>query len=153
MGKKRIIKKSTDELIREREEVETAVRKVAETPSAMRPRGASVGIAHVLATWNNTLISLCNERGDVLASSSAGSIGFRGTKKSTPFAASRVAEALAEKAKRAGINRVSVVVRGIGAGRESAIRSLASHGLDIMSIRDLTPIPHNGPRPPKPRRV
>ena len=152
MGKKRIVTQNTDELIKEREEVETAVRKISvQSPSPKA--GAVSGVAHILATWNNTLISLSNEHGDVLAHSSAGAVGFKGTKKSTPFAASRVAEALAEKAKRVGVNRISVVVRGIGAGRESAIRSLASHGLDITSIRDLTPIPHNGPRPPKPRRV
>ena len=152
MGKKRIVTQNTDELIKEREEVETAVRKVVAQNSPPKV-GAVLGVAHILATWNNTLISLSNERGDVLAHSSAGAVGFKGTKKSTPFAASRVAEALAEKAKRVGVSRISVVVRGIGAGRESAIRSLASHGLDITSIRDLTPLPHNGPRPPKPRRV
>jgi len=152
MGKKRIIKKTTEELLKEREAVESAVRRVAQEPEG-RVRGQAHAIAHILATWNNTTISFTNEKGDVIAQTSAGAIGFSGTKKSTPFAASRVAEAAAEKAKRAGISRVSVMVKGVGAGRESAIRSLASHGLELVAIRDKTPIPHNGPRPPKPRRV
>ncbi|OHA47894.1 MAG: 30S ribosomal protein S11 [Candidatus Terrybacteria bacterium RIFCSPHIGHO2_01_FULL_48_17] len=128
------------------------MRRVAEEGEGQR-RGPATAVAHILATWNNTIISLTNEKGDVLAQTSAGAIGFSGTKKSTPFAASRVAEATAEKAKRVGVSRISVVVKGVGAGRESAIRSLASHGLELTSIRDKTPIPHNGPRAPKPRRV
>lgn len=152
MGKKRIIKKTTEELLREREAVEGAVRRAGEE-AAPSTRGPQTGIASILATWNNTIISLTNEKGDVLAQSSAGAIGFRGTKKSTPFAASRVAEALAEKAKKLGVVRVAVNVTGIGAGRESAVRSLASHGMELTAIRDRTPIPHNGPRPRKPRRV
>jgi len=151
MGKKRIIKKTTEELVAEREAVDAAVREAGEKSSSKRSGGR--GEAHILATWNNTLISITNVKGDVLAQSSAGAIGFKGSKKATPFAASRVAEAVAEKAKKAGVQRVAVTVRGIGAGRESAIRALASHGLDVVAIRDRTPIPHNGPRPPKPRRV
>ena len=152
MGKKRIIKKSIEELLAEREAVDSAVRGAGEG-TRRRKGGIGRAEAHVLATWNNTIISITNLKGDVVAQSSAGGIGFRGSKKATPFAASRVAEAVAEKAKALGISRVAVIVRGIGAGRESAIRSLASHGLDVVSIRDRTPIAHNGPRPPKPRRV
>jgi len=151
MGKKRIIRKATEELIAEREAVESAVRQAGDRVTRRTPVGRAE--AHILATWNNTVISVTNLKGDVLVQSSAGAIGFRGAKKATPFAASRVAEAVAEKSKTLGISRVAVTVRGIGSGRESAIRSLASHGLDILSIRDRTPIPHNGPRPPKPRRV
>jgi small subunit ribosomal protein S11 len=151
MGKKRIIKKSFEELAAEREAVEERVRRAGEEVGRRMPLGRAE--VHILATWNNTIISLTNLKGDVIAQASAGSIGFQGTKKATPFAASRVAEVIAEKAKNLGISRVAVTVRGIGSGRESAIRSLASHGLDIVSIRDRTPIPHNGPRPPKPRRV
>lgn len=152
MGKKRIIRKSTEELIAEREGVEAAVRQASERPGARRTQVGRAE-AHILATWNNTIVSVTNLEGDVLAQSSAGALGFRGAKKSTPFAASRVAEVVAEKVKLLGINRVAVTVRGIGSGRESAIRSLASHGLDLVAIRDRTPIPHNGPRPRKPRRV
>src|SRR3989338_2231770 len=93
------------------------------------------------------------EQGNVVAWSSSGSIGFRGSKKSTPFAAARVAEVVAEKAKKIGIQDIAVLVKGVGSGRESAIRSLANHGMNIDYIKDITPIPHNGPRPPKARRV
>lgn len=152
MGKKRVAKKSTEELIQEREAVDQAVEEARQEKKS-RKRQIGRGEVYVTATWNNTLLSLTDLQGNVVAQTSAGSIGFRGTKKSTPFAASRAAEALAEKAKGAGVQRVSVTVKGIGGGRESAIRSLASHGLEIISIRDRTPIPHNGPRRPKPRRV
>lgn len=136
----------------ERVAVDTAVRQ-AGVPAIKTPKGVGRAEAHILATWNNTLISITDLKGNVLAQSSAGGIGFRGARKATPFAASRVAEAVAEKAKSLGINRVAVIVKGIGSGRESAVRSLASHGLELISIRDKTPIPHNGPRQPKPRRV
>src|SRR3989344_4583800 len=138
MGKKHIISKTSDELIREREAVEAQVQKAS---AVMKPavRKTSNAQVHILASYNNVIISLSDENGNVLAWSSSGTLGFRGSKKATPFAASRVAEAVA--------------VKGIGSGRESAIRSLASHGLDILSIHDVTPIPHNGPRPRKPRRV
>lgn len=151
MGKKRIIKKTAEELLKEREGVEEAVRRAAERGAKRRVTGRV--FANVLASYNNVIISLCDARGNVLAWSSSGAIGFTGTKKATPFAASRVAEAIAERARAIGIGEVTVLVKGIGSGRESAIRSLASHGLDIVSIKDVTPIPHNGPRPPKPRRV
>lgn len=111
------------------------------------------GIAHVLATYNNTMISITDERGNAIGMSSAGALGFSGAKKATPFAAARVAEAVVEKIKKSGIQEVSVRVNGVGSGRDSAIRSLANHGLNIASIKDVTPIPHNGPRPKKVRRV
>ena len=152
MGKKHIILKTSDELIREREAVETQVQKAAMTIKSSTKKTANARV-HILASYNNIIVSLCDEVGNVLAWSSSGALGFKGSKKATPFAASRVAEALAEKAKNMGIAAVSVFVKGIGSGRESAIRSLASHGLDILVIRDITPIPHNGPRPRKPRRV
>jgi len=153
MGKKRVIKKTTEELFKEREGVEEAVRRAAGTPRKISKKLSGPAIVHVRASYNNVLLSLCDDRGNVLAWASSGSIGFTGSKKSTPFAASRVAEALAEKAKALGVSRVFIFVKGIGNGRESAIRSLATHGIDIVSIKDMTPIPHNGPRPPKPRRV
>lgn len=152
MGKKRTIQKSTEELLAERDAVDSAVKTAGDR--VRRPKaGMGRAEAHILATWNNTIISITNLKGDVLVQSSAGAIGFKGSKKSTPFAASRVAEAVAEKAKALGISRVAVTVKGIGSGRESAVRALASHGLDVVSIRDRTPIPHNGPRARKPRRV
>lgn len=99
------------------------------------------------------MLTLTNMKGDVLTWASAGSIGFKGTKKATPFAASKVAESITLATKKMGIEKVAILAKGIGSGRDSAIRSLASHGLSISSITDMTSIPHNGCRPPKARRV
>ena len=113
----------------------------------------SSGIAHIKATFNNTIISITDPAGGLVAWSSAGAVGFKGTKKGTPFAASSAAEKAAAKALELGVKEVNVVVKGPGSGRETAIRALQSAGLDIVSIKDVTPIPHNGCRPPKRRRV
>ncbi len=152
MGKKHVILKSDEELIREREAVEAGVQRAASTNKTAARKFVNAHV-HITASYNNVIVSLTDESGDVLAWSSSGTLGFRGSKKATPFAASRVAEAVAEKGKIIGVSAVRVFVKGIGSGRESAIRSLASHGFDIISIKDVTPIPHNGPRPRKPRRV
>ncbi|OGC88530.1 30S ribosomal protein S11 [Candidatus Adlerbacteria bacterium RIFOXYC1_FULL_48_26] len=111
------------------------------------------GLLYVEATYNNTKVSITDEKGNVVAWSSSGSLGFAGAKKGTPFAAAKVGELLADKGALMGLKSVSVVVSGVGAGRESAIRSFASKGIAINSIKDTTPVPHNGPRAPKPRRV
>ena len=150
MGKKRIITKTEKELIEEREKVEAAVKKEIKLEVSQKVKEGRV---YIFATYNNTVITLTDSKGDVLTWASAGNIGFKGTKKSTPFAASKVAEALVQRAKKLGIEKVQVVIKGVGSGRESAIRSLASRGLEISSIKDMTPIPHNGCRPPKVRRV
>lgn len=113
----------------------------------------SLGVAHIKATFNNTVISITDERGGVVAWSSAGAVGFKGTKKGTPFAASSAADAAARRALEMGVREVNVVVKGPGSGRETAIRALQGAGLEINSIKDVTPIPHNGCRPPKRRRV
>ncbi|HEY4497021.1 MAG TPA: 30S ribosomal protein S11 [Candidatus Paceibacterota bacterium] len=152
MGKKHIILKTDEELIREREAVEAGVQRAVTAIKPIVKKLANAQV-HILASYNNVIVSLTDEDGNVMAWSSSGTLGFRGSKKATPFAASRVAEAVAEKGKTLGVVSVSVFVKGIGSGRESAIRSLASHGLDIRAIQDVTPIPHNGPRPRKPRRV
>ncbi len=107
----------------------------------------------IQSTYNNTLITLTDINGNVVAWASAGSVGFKGPKKATPFAASRVVDALVEKVKDLDLREVAVFVKGVGSGREAAIRALANHGLEISSIKDVTPIPHNGCRPRKPRRV
>ncbi len=107
------------------------------------------GIAHVHSTFNNTIVSISDENGNVLAWSSAGALGFKGSRKSTPYAAQLAAEAAARAAVEHGMKTVSVEVRGPGPGRESAVRSLQVAGLDISSIKDVTPVPHNGCRPPK----
>ncbi|HOJ34358.1 MAG TPA: 30S ribosomal protein S11 [Candidatus Hydrogenedentes bacterium] len=111
------------------------------------------GIAHIQATFNNTIVSISDGLGNVIAWSSAGQVGFVGSRKSTAFAAQVAAEAAAQKAKELGMREVRVHVNGPGAGRESAIRALQAAGLEITLIRDVTPIPHNGCRPPKRRRV
>ena len=111
------------------------------------------GIAHVSATFNNTTITITDSHGNTIAWGSSGKAGFKGSKKSTPFAATVAAEACAREAMSAGMRRVHVKVRGPGSGRESAIQALASAGLTVKSIKDVTPIPHNGCRPPKRRRV
>lgn len=111
------------------------------------------GVAHIQSTFNNTIITLTDSKGNVISWSSAGKIGFKGSKKSTPFAAQLAAEESARVALTMGLRKVEVLVKGPGSGREAAIRSLQAAGLDISSIRDVTPIPHNGCRPPKRRRV
>ena len=113
----------------------------------------SMCIAHIQATFNNTIITITDKKGNALASSSCGAVGFSGSKKSTPFAAQIAASNVARKAKELGVKQVEVYVKGPGSGREAAIRSLQNSGLHITSIRDVTPIPHNGCRPPKRRRV
>jgi small subunit ribosomal protein S11 len=110
-------------------------------------------IAHILATFNNTIITITDKKGDTLCWSSTGASGFSGSKKSTPFAAGIAAENAARKARDCGVRELEVFIKGPGSGRESAIRSLQAAGLAIRTIRDVTPIPHNGCRPPKRRRV
>jgi len=110
-------------------------------------------VAYIRATFNNTLITIADHNGDVLCWASAGTVGFKGTRKSTPFAAQRAADAVAAAAKRFGIRELEVKVNGPGSGRESAVTALQAAGLKITSIEDVTPLPHNGCRPPKRRRV
>ena len=111
------------------------------------------GAAHIHSSFNNTIVTITDLNGNALAWASAGGLGFRGSKKSTPFAAQSAAETAANNAKEYGLKTVEVYVRGPGAGREAAIRSLQTAGLDVTMIKDVTPIPHNGCRPPKRRRV
>lgn len=147
MGKKRIITSS------------------GTTPDAEKSAG-SVGVAkknikrqifkgavHVSSSYNNTIVSISDPNGDVFAHSSAGILGFKGARKSTPYAATLVGKDAAEKAKKMGLQEAKVSIRGIGPGREAAIRGIASTGINITSIIDATPMPHNGVRPAKPRRV
>ncbi|MFH0755354.1 MAG: 30S ribosomal protein S11 [bacterium] len=113
----------------------------------------SSGILHVQSTYNNTIILLTDKNGNALMQSSAGALGFKGAKKGTPFAAAKVGESLGEKAINIGLKEIEVIVKGVGSGRESAIRSFTSKGINITKIKDKTPVPHNGPKPKKPRRV
>lgn len=111
------------------------------------------GQAYIQATYNNTIVTLTDQKGNVLAWSSAGQTGFKGPKKSTPYAASVIVKDAVEKVKKYGLKEVQVFIKGVGNGRESAVRALYANGLNILSIKDVTPIPHNGCRPPKIRRV
>ena len=116
-------------------------------------RVVHVGVVHIQATFNNTIVTISDQEGNTVAWSSAGSLGFRGSRKGTPFAAQQAALTAANKASETGLRSVEVRVSGPGSGRESAIRALAAAGLDVKTIRDVTPMPHNGCRPPKRRRV
>jgi|ERR1035437_3960786 small subunit ribosomal protein S11 len=132
--------------------------KPAEKPAAAAKRKktrkmVSEGVAHIHSTFNNTIITITDPVGNVVAWSSAGSVGFKGSRKGTPFAAQLAGEAAAKKAMDAGVRSVQVYVKGPGAGRESALRSLQAAGFAVSLIKDVTPIPHNGCRPPKRRRV
>ncbi|MEK7461724.1 MAG: 30S ribosomal protein S11 [Patescibacteria group bacterium] len=111
------------------------------------------GILYIESTYNNTKLMLADNKSNTLAWSSSGSLGFKGAKKGTPFAAAKVGEALALKAQTLGVKEVKVIVRGVGSGRESAIRGFISKGINLITIQDKTAVPHNGPKPPKPRRT
>lgn len=111
------------------------------------------GVLHVEATFNNTKAVLTDEKGNAVMATSAGALGFSGARKSTPYAAAKVGELLGDRAMQIGLKEASVIIRGVGAGRESALRAFSGKGIVIRAIKDATPVPHNGPRPPKPRRV
>jgi small subunit ribosomal protein S11 len=151
MGKKKVIKKSEEEVLKETDKMETAIAKASSKKSGSKK--IENGRVYVSATYNNTLLSVTDDKGNLIAWSSAGSLGFSGPKKATPFAASKVVAAVAEKLKKVGLSNISVIVKGVGGGRDSTIRSLAGQGFNIISIKDVTPIPHNGPRPKKARRI
>jgi small subunit ribosomal protein S11 len=140
----------------------TTTEAVAETKEAAAPAAAAIrvpkkkivaGTLHIEATFNNTKVVFSDKNGATLFWSSAGSIGFKGAKKGTPFAASKVGEIIGEKAANLGVKEADVVVKGVGSGREPAIRGFMSHGMEITGIKDATPVPHNGPKAKKPRRV
>ena len=150
MGKKRVVKKTKEELLKEREKVEASVRKEIKLKT---PQVVKEGRIYISSSYNNTILTLTDSRGDVLYWTSAGNIGFKGAKKGTPFAASKVAGAMIQAAKKLKIRKIKIFVKGVGSGRDSAIRSLAARDLDIVSIKDVTALPHNGCRPKKPRRV
>jgi len=144
MGKKRIVAKG---------EVSAEGAASAAQNRASSKRRVEKGILTVRASYNNTTLTLADDKGNTLAFSSSGALGFTGAKKGTPFAAAKVGETLGEKAEILGMKDASVVVRGVGSGRESAIRGFMSKGIVITTIQDATPVPFNGPRPKKPRRV
>lgn len=147
MGKTKLITK-------EAEEVSTEIKTETKTaaPKTLKKKVTS-GILFVDATFNNTKVLFGDKSGNTLFWSSAGSLGFRGAKKGTPFAASKVGDLIGQKAAILGVKDSGIVVRGVGSGREPAIRAFMAHGIEITSIKDATPVPHNGPKPKKPRRV
>lgn len=127
-------------------------------PGGRRPRkrerkNVSVGVCHIKCSFNNTIVSISDQDGNILSWASAGNVGFKGSRKSTPFAAQMAAEQCAKRAMEHGVRKVDVLVKGPGSGRETAIRSLQSAGIEVTGIKDVTPVPHNGCRQPKRRRV
>lgn len=144
MGKKRIVKK-------EGQEGEAGVKNPVEVKSGKKKLES--GILYVQSTYNNTKVLLTDTKGNALAWSSSGSLGFKGAKKGTPFAAAKVGELVGEKAINMGMKSIEAVVKGVGQGREASIRGFLSKGIDLAGVKDVTPVPHNGPKPKKPRRV
>lgn len=149
MGKKRVIAKSEESAIEDQEKVEAKVRKQG---AGLLSR-SDEGVVYISCSYNNTLASLTDRKGNVLFWTSAGNLGFGGTRKGTPFAASKVGDTIVEAAKKRGINRLTIKVRGIGSGRDSAIRAISSKSIEVVGLEDLTSVPHNGCSPKKPRRV
>ena len=147
MGKKRVILKSGEESGKIKEKIAVAKSKT------LAKKNIEKGKIYINASYNNTLIIITDLKGNTLAWSSAGSLGFKGPKKATPFAASKVVGVLMEKVKKMGFKTAEIYLKGIGGGRDMAIRSFANQGLEITMIKDITPVPHNGPRPRKKRRV
>ncbi|AKM84150.1 TPA: 30S ribosomal protein S11 [Candidatus Campbellbacteria bacterium] len=144
MGKKRVVKKTGGEKA-----------SGTKTASKVSKKRFASGTLHIQSTYNNTRVSLTDKDGNLLASSSCGALGFKGAKKGTPFAAAKAGELIGDKALNVGIKEVNVIVKGVGAGRESAIRGFlsTSGNAELSAIKDVTPVPHNGPKPKKPRRV
>ncbi len=150
MGKKHVTEENKEDTIKQSEKVDQAVKKDVKVKSSEK---VTEGRVYVSSSYNNTIVTLTNSRGQVLSSKSAGAVGFKGAKKATSFAASRVAEAIVNICKKLAVEKIEVFIKGVGAGRESAVRTLVNQGLNVVSIKDVTPIPHNGVRPKKVRRV
>ena len=150
MGKKKIGTQTSEEAISQATAIEGAV---AATSAKTVGKKFEKGRVYVKASYNNTVISVTDEQGNLVAWSTAGSLGFKGPKKATPFAASKVVAALTEKLRKAGLQKVTIYLNGIGGGRDSSVRSFVNQGFEVLSIRDVTPIPHNGPKPKKVRRI
>jgi len=149
MGKKHVVAPTKEELLKESDKIESKLQKEVQKTSP----AISEGKVYIYSSYNNTILTLTDKQGRVLHWVTAGSIGFKGTKKGTPFAASKAAEAMSAAAEKMKIKKLEIIVKGIGTGRDAAIRSMAARDFDLTSIIDATPVPHNGCRPPKPRRV
>lgn len=152
MGKTKIITESKDTALEGKKGAEDQAVKTAPTKSSSKKRLTS-GVLNVEATFNNTKVSFSDKVGNVFFWASSGGLGFKGAKKGTPFAASKVGDIIGSKAVALGVKDSDVVIRGVGSGREPAVRAFMAHGIEISSIKDKTPVPHNGPKAKKPRRV
>jgi small subunit ribosomal protein S11 len=150
MGKKHIVEKTAEEVLAEGTKVEKTLSQV--TPS-LRKKTADLVIVHILSSYNNTKMTLTDAQGNVLLAQSAGRVGFKGSKKGTSFASSKIAQTINEAIVALRAKEVEIVVKGVGAGRESALRALSAQGINIVKIKDRTPIPHGGCRPRKARRA
>ncbi len=144
MGKKRVASKSGGE-------VDQGLR--AKSLSKGAKKRIDIGVLYVESTYNNTRVLLADKSGNAVCASSSGSLGFTGAKKGTPFAAAKVGELIGEKAVAVGVKNVDVIIKGVGSGREAAVRAFTSKGIGLLSIKDVTPVPHNGPKAKKPRRI
>jgi len=150
MGKKRVIKEEKEKLIKESDKIELQLKK--DLKLSLK-KTLKEGRLYIFSSYNNTILTLTDEKGNVIYWTSAGKIGFEGTKKGTPYAASKAAEIMARAIEKLEIPQIQVYVKGVGAGRDAALRTLAAREINMVSIKDVTPIPHDGPRPPKVRRV
>ena len=153
LGKKKNQKQSEQEVLKETEAQKSAQRKVVAGQEKISSRRVDKGRVYIQSTYNNTLITICDSQGNTLAWASAGALGFKGPKKATPYAASKTVEALMEKIRKINMRDIDIFVKGIGSGQEAAVRALAAQGMNILTIKNVTPIPHNGCRLPKVRRV
>lgn len=151
MGKKAVIKEDASKSLKDQEKIESNLKKSSGlVPSSKRLESSKF---YVSSTYNNTIITVTDEKGAVLAWGSSGNLGFKGPRKATPYAATSIVEGLIQKLKKFDLGKVAILVKGVGGGREAAVRALINQGLDIQSIKDVTPVAHNGPRRKKPRRV
>ena len=149
MGKVKIITKEEEKDVK----TDSTVESTSKTSGKAPKKKVVAGTLHVEATFNNTKVVLSDKEGNTLFWTSAGALGFKGAKKGTPFAASKAGAVIGEKAKNLGIKEVDVIVKGVGSGREPTIRAFMAYDIEITGVRDMTPVPHNGPKPKKPRRV
>lgn len=150
MGKKRIVKKTAEETVKGIEKIESLLKRGLKLKPSQIPKEGNV---YIYSSYNNTILNLTDLKGNTIYQVSAGKVGFSGTKEGTPYAGAKVAEVMSNIIKALGIEKINVLVKGIGSGRDMALRTLAAKGVNIVSIKDITPIPHDGCRPKKERRV
>lgn len=153
MGQKKVIQKTEKDILDESKKLEDAVVKAGTQKGKSASKKIDTGKVYISFSYNNTILTATDKNGNVIAWVSAGSLGFTGPKKATPFAASKMVAAVSDKLKKVGFSNIEVIIKGVGSARDASLKSLAGQGFNIVSVKDITPIPHNGPRPPKVRRV